>query len=83
MGYLGKRKGEDASGMPNIRKALPIIKWNEYFTQFLHRNVGKRKIPLSCVIHESDTVTGVAPKMARGKANSAEHGSMEKEIITR
>ena len=60
-------KGEDESGIPNTSKTLLIIIWTEYFANFLHRNVGEIKIPLSYVILESDNVTGVAPLMVRGK----------------
>ena len=52
----------------NIRKALPIIKWKKYFAGFLHRTVGERKRPLAYVILESNTVSGVAPWMVRGKS---------------
>ena len=47
---LVKRKVEYVSDVPNIIKALLIIKWEESFSNFLHRNVGERKIQLSYVI---------------------------------
>ena len=67
--------------MLNISKALPIIKWAEYFAYFLHRNVGERRILLYYFIRESDTVPGVAPPMIRGKSYSEYHGSVERERI--
>ena len=69
--------------VPKIRNALLITKWIEYFTNFLHRTVGKRNIMLYYVIRESDTVPSVALLMARIKSYSEEHGSVEKYIIKR
>ena len=59
------RKEEDVSDVPKIRKALPVIKWTEYFANFLHWTVGERNISLLYVICESNTLPGVAPTMAR------------------
>ena len=49
--------------MPNIHKAVPIINWKEYFTNFIHHTVGEINILLSYAIREWDTVPGVAPTM--------------------
>ena len=46
---LIKRDGEDVSDIPNIQKALPIIKWTEYFDNFLHMTAGERNIPVSFI----------------------------------
>ena len=62
-----KRKEEDVSDVPNISKAILIIKWTES-AYFLHQTVGERNIPLPNVIRESDTVPGVAPQAMRGKS---------------
>ena len=80
---LVMRKGEDVSDVPMISKPLPIIKWTEYFADFLHQDFGERNIPLSYVIRELDTVPIMAPLTMRGKLYSDKHGSVEKEIITR
>ena len=69
-----KSKGEGVSDVLEISKALRIIKWTEYFSVFLHRTVGERKIPLFYVICESDTVPDVVPPMMIGKSYSEEQG---------
>ena len=73
-------KIEDASDIPKIRKALPIITWTEYFSNFLHRNFGVINIPLSYVISELDTVPTVELLMMRGKSYSEDYGFLVKEI---
>ena len=62
-----KRKVKDLLSVPNIRKMIPIIEWEESFPDILHLTVGKRNILLCYVIRESDTVPGVALPMIRGK----------------
>ena len=61
---LVNRKVEGVSDVPKIHKAVPIINWTEFFTNFLHQTVGEMNILLSCVIREWDTVPCVAPPMA-------------------
>ena len=78
-----EKKGKDVSDMPNISKALPIIKETEYFADFLHQTVGERNIPPPYVIYESDNVHGVAPQIIRWKSYSEDHGSVEKELTMR
>ena len=56
---LVKRKQHYVSEVPKISKELLIIKWTEDFANFLHCTVGKISIPLSYVIHESDTMPAV------------------------
>ena len=53
------------------------------FADFLHWTFGEIKIPLSCVIRESDTLPGMVLSIMRGKSCSEEHGSMERKIIMR
>ena len=76
-----KRNVEDALDVQNTSKALPIIKWIEYFADFIYWTVGEIKTSLSYVIYKSDTVPGVAPLMVRGKSYYEENGYVEKEII--
>ena len=47
---LKARKDEDDHDVPNITKALPIIKWTDTFQDFLNRVIGARMIPLAYVI---------------------------------
>ena len=47
---LKERKGEDDPVVPKITKALPIIKWNKAFQEFLNRVIGARMVPLAYVL---------------------------------
>ena len=78
-----KRKGQDISDVSKISKAPPIIKWTEYFAGFIHPTVCEINISLSYVIHESDTLPGVAPQIMKGKSYSEDNGYVEKELIMR
>ena len=48
---LVNRKVEDVLDVPNISKAIPFMKWTEYFTNDLHHNFGEKKscCPMSSV----------------------------------
>ena len=67
---LVNRKVEDVLDVPNISKAIPFMKWTEYFTNDLHHNFGEKNIMLSYVIRESDTVPCVLTPMMRHKSYS-------------
>ena len=69
--------------MPKIIKALPIIKWTDYFADLLHWTVCEINTLFSYVIRESGTVPGMASLMIRGKSYSKEHGYMERDILLR
>ena len=71
-----KREEKDVSDVPKISKALPIIKWMESFSRFLHQAVGEKKILLSYFICELDIVPVLSPPMMRGKSYSEYHGSV-------
>ena len=71
------------SEVPQITKALPIIKWTKAFKDFLSRVVGVRTIPFSYVIRDIVVVPVVAPALATDQPNSTEHGSVEAELIGR
>ena len=47
--------------------SIAIIKWTDYFSNFLHHTVGEKEILLSYVICELDTVPGAAPPITIGK----------------
>ncbi len=47
---LKDRKEGAAPEVPKISKTLSIIKWTEAFTDFLHRKIGVRMIPLAYVV---------------------------------
>ena len=55
---LIKTNIENVLDVPKISKAFLIIKWTEYFDNFLHRTVGEIKILLYYFIRKFDTVPG-------------------------
>ena len=79
---LKDRREEDIE-VPKVTRSLPILKWFEAFTDFLHRKVGIRGIPLAYVVREDDIVPAAAPALANGQPYSNEHGSVEAELIAR
>ena len=80
---LKDRKDEDDPDVPKITKDLPIIKWTEAFQDFLHRVIGARMIPLAYVVRIDPQFSGLAPTLAPNQPHSAEHGSVEGELIPR
>ena len=80
---LKEKKGEDSPETPKIFKALPVIKWTEAFQDFLNRKIGNRNIPLAYIIWDEPNPPAVAPPLAPGQPHSAEHGSVEAELIAR
>ena len=56
---LIKRKVKNVLGVPNISRALPIIKWTGYFANFLHRTVGEINNSRSYDISIQDNMPGV------------------------
>ena len=69
--------------VPNISKALPIIKWAEAFQDFLARVVHVQAIPLSYVIRADADVPAATPALAAGQPHSTEHGSVKDELVSR
>ena len=53
---LKDHRKDEESKVPKLIKTLPTMKWLEAFTNFLHRVVGIRIIPLDCVARESATL---------------------------
>lgn len=80
---LKKRKEDDEPEVPKISKALPIIKWTEAFKDYLNRVIGVRMIPLAYVIREDVAVPAQAPPLAQDQPHSAEHGSVEADLVAR
>ena len=78
------RKGSDADpDTPCITRSLPIMKWTESFTDFLSQVIGHREIPLSYLIRDTDIVPVAAPVLLNHRSYSAEHASVEGELIAR
>ena len=72
---LKDRKDAEAPEVPKISKTLLIIKWTEAFTDFLHRKIGVRMIPLAYVVR-ADVVPPAPEALATNLPYSAEHGSV-------
>jgi hypothetical protein len=53
---LEDKKRAEEPEVPQITKALPIIKWTEAFWDYLHRMIGVRMIPLAYVIRPAVAV---------------------------
>jgi hypothetical protein len=63
-------------------KTLSIIKWTEAFTDFLHGTIGVRMVPLAYIVRNL-VAPGIPPGLANGLPHSAEHESVEGEMIAR
>ena len=81
---LNDKSKATAPKVPKITKTLPIIRWTEAFSDFLHRVIGIRKIPLAYVIRDEVAVEAInnCPRMA-DCPHSTKHGSIEDELIAR
>lgn len=80
---LKDRQNDDEPDVPTVSKSLPIMKWTEAFQDFLSRVIGKRMIPLAYVIREDVDVPAAAPPLMHNQPHSAEHGSVEMELVAR
>lgn len=80
---LKQRKEDDPPEVPKISRTLPIIKWTEAFQDYLARVIGNRMIPLSYVIRAESQVPAAVPDLANNQPHSAEHGSVEAEMVAR
>jgi hypothetical protein len=79
---LKDRKDDEAPEVPKISKTLSIIKWTEAFTDFLHRKIGVRMVPLAYVVRELIAVPA-PPPLVNDLPYSTLHGSVEGEMIAR
>ena len=81
---LESKAAKDTSDVPKVSRSLPIGKWSETFSLFLHDSaIGARNIPLAYVIRETVDVPAEAPALLTGKPYSDEHGSVVNELIAR
>ena len=80
---LLKKGKDDEPDTPCITRSLPIMKWTESFTDFLSQVIGHRDIPLAYLVRENDTVPVPAPPLLNNRPYSAEHESVEGELIAR
>eukprot|EP00957_Ditylum_brightwellii_P064296 4878999-Ditylum_brightwellii.AAC.1 len=81
---LKEKKDESEPDTPNIAKGLNIMKWFESFHDFLNRCIGVQMIPLAYFVQQESVVDpNAAPAIAAGQSCSAEHRSVEDELIAR
>ena len=77
---LKDRKDGEAPVVPKTSKTLSIIKWTEAFTDFLHRKIGVRMVPLAYVVREV-VDPPAPPPLATNLPHSTEHNLVEGELI--
>jgi hypothetical protein len=80
---LKQKKAAPEPEVPKVTKALPIIKWTEAMMDYLHRVIGVRNIPLAYAARIDVIPVGALPALATDQPYSAEHGSIEAELIAR
>jgi hypothetical protein len=83
---LTQRKENEDPQVPKITKTLQVMQWAEAFSDFLHRKVGIRSIPLAYVTRPEIAVAEPAPPLAENRSYSTGddgHGSVEGELIAR
>ena len=74
-------KKSDELDIPKISQTLPVLKWTEAFSDYLHRIIRSHMIPLAYVIHEHVNPPGTATPCATSQPHSEEHGSVEMDMI--
>ena len=79
---LEERKDDDVD-VPKITKGLKVMRWAEAFDDWLNQQIGVRHIPLKYVTRANATAPAVAPPLATDMPHSAEHGSVERELVMR
>lgn len=75
-----RRKDEEAKA-PKISKVLPVTKWSEALTDFLHSAVEIRMIPLTYTVREIATPTRELQALLPDVTHSEDHSSIEEEIL--
>ena len=78
---LVDHKKSDEPDIPKISQTLPVLKWTEAFSDYIHQIIGSRMIPLDYVIHEHANPPGTAPPRATSQPHSEEHGLVEMDMI--
>ena len=78
---LVDRKKSNELDIPKISWTLPVLKWMEAFSDYLHQIIGSRMIPLAYVIREHANPPGAAPPRATSQPHSEEHGLVKMDMI--
>ena len=79
---LEENKKAEKPAAPKISKALPVIKWSEAFTDYLHRVIGAQMAPFAYIIRDEAVVPAIGA-IATDKPHSEQHGSIEVELLAR
>lgn len=66
-----------------MKSSTKITKFLEYFQLHCHGIVGKRNTPLDYVLRSVEAVPAIGPVFLPNQAYSADHGSVEGELIAR
>jgi hypothetical protein len=77
---LKDRKDGETPKVSKISKTLSIIKWTEAFTDFLHRKIGVRMVPLAYVVRKVVLPPIPPPALAANLPYLEQHGSVEGEL---
>ena len=80
---LVDHKKSDEPDIPKITWTLPVLKWTEAFSDYLHLIIGSCMIPLAYVICEYANPPGAAPPCANSQPHSEEHGLVKMDMIMR
>ena len=79
---LKDHKDDDDLKVPKVTKALPLIKWNEAFQDFLHCTIGVHTILLTYVIRANVNVPLIPPPLVANQPHSEENRPVENKMIT-
>ena len=80
---LEEKIERDAPSVPKITKNVKVTSWVESFRDHLNQVYGVRNTPLAYVIRDDENVALPAPRLLNNQPHSADHGSIEGELIAR
>ena len=79
---LEEKAEKDEPDVPKITKQMSVMRWSNAFDDHLHACLGVTKAPLAWIIRPEAAVPAIGPQAA-SLPYSAEHGSIEEEMINR
>ena len=80
---LESRAKLDKPDVPKLNKGMPVPKWASNMEVFLRGIIGARTAPMAYLIRPEGAVATPAPALMPSQPHSAEHGSIEEELIAR
>ena len=78
---LEDHKKSNEPDIPKITRTLPVLKWIEALSDYLHQIIGSCMILLAYVILKHVNPPGAAPPHANSQPHSEEHGLVEMDMI--